>query len=132
MNLCGPPRQVRINLINLLAKATGGHRCVATMATLQRLCSRLQAFEESQCNGLISHEDDTAHTGSSCLLGAGNRLVDQEIFDALEVHASVMLWGAAKFYDYINHAILELECNHHGYGNVKFANTLIVHTAPTL
>ena len=95
--------QACCNIINLLGKAAGGNRCICTMPSIHRLSTRIDHVEESEWNASFAHKDDTAQAGSSCLLGAEKRLVDQEAMVLLRLDVLVLLWDAAKFYDHIEY-----------------------------
>lgn len=125
-----PPMQCVWSIINLLAKAAGGWRCICTMPTWWRNGTRSDREAEQAFNRKTAHQDDTAQENKSCLTGAEQRLIDQEVFSMLGLHCLVILWDATKFYDYMNYKTLAAECTALGYGAVKTVMTLIMHAAP--
>ena len=91
-----PPIQILAQIMNLLGKKAGGHRCICTMASLYRLSKKLEAGEESKWNGGIAHDRDAAQRGAGALKAAEYRLIQQEIKQATGKSVLKILWGLAK------------------------------------
>ena len=102
------------------------------MPSIHRLSTRIDHVEESEWNASFAHKDDTVQAGSSCLLGAEKRLVDQEAMVLLGLDVLVLLWDAAKFYDHIEYENLVGQCNKLEYGPTRTAYTLAMHAAPRI
>ena len=125
-----PPVQSITQLLNLLGKKNGGHNTITTTSTFHRLASRLRTASKSRFNAELAHTHDSARTGTSALMAAEDRLVQQEVFMINQYNTMIILWDAAKFYDSIRFDKLIPLCDQHNYGMHRTAYTAIQHTAP--
>ena len=125
-----PPLQVLGQIMNLLGKKTGGHRCICTMASLYRLSCKLDAEQESEWNCDLAHERDSAQRGRGALQAAEERLIEQELLRARGKAVVMILWDLAKFSDSLDIKWLYQQLKKQGYPAWKTAITLMVHSAP--
>ena len=100
------PAQLLLNFMAMLAKASGGERCIAKTSMLYRLWTRSRRGIVAAWEAAHAQEFDAARSGSSAYLAAALRAFFLEVGRALGFKVTALLWDLEKFVDTVDLELL--------------------------